>query len=198
MPQPRFDWQRAAGHCFVVCLSFIASDDRPGAQQRRSPPFRGAAEELIAKLISGGYLQPALRDNPAAVTTSIVRLKDDLRGRHGHRGSRAGRKKPPIAGQTTPKTRSQLKPPISAPQTQTFRPRLIETSLRLATQRSISSIDWRRGRGWRILRSATTWMPNLPSTHFESQGWELKSLGHWTEAKSDGVADSDCPQPSTK
>ena len=36
--------------------------------------------ELIAKLISAGYLQPALRRDPGAITTAIARLKKDLRG----------------------------------------------------------------------------------------------------------------------
>ena len=44
------------------------------------PHFRSAAEELVTKLINGGYLQPALRDDPDAITTAIVRLKEDLRG----------------------------------------------------------------------------------------------------------------------
>ena len=43
------------------------------------PHFRSAAE-AITKLINGGYLQPALRDDRDAITTAIVRLKEDLRG----------------------------------------------------------------------------------------------------------------------
>ena len=42
--------------------------------------FRSAAEELVTKLINGGYLQPALRNDPDAITRAIARLKDDLRG----------------------------------------------------------------------------------------------------------------------
>ena len=48
--------------------------------------FRSAAEELVTKLINGGYLQPALRDDPDAITTAIVRLKEDLRGGERHQG----------------------------------------------------------------------------------------------------------------
>jgi hypothetical protein len=47
------------------------------------PHFRPAAEELIAKLINGGYLQPALRNDPAAITVAIGHLKEDLRGSGG-------------------------------------------------------------------------------------------------------------------
>jgi hypothetical protein len=53
------------------------------------PHFRSAAEELITKLINGGYLQPALRDDPDAITTAIVRLKEDLRGGSDDGGPRA-------------------------------------------------------------------------------------------------------------
>jgi hypothetical protein len=44
------------------------------------PHLRPTAEELITKLINGGYLQPALRNDPEAITAAIVRLKKDLRG----------------------------------------------------------------------------------------------------------------------
>jgi hypothetical protein len=44
------------------------------------PHFRSAAEELVTKPINGGYLQPALRDDPDAIATAIVRLKEDLSG----------------------------------------------------------------------------------------------------------------------
>jgi hypothetical protein len=57
------------------------------------PRFRSAVEELITKLINGGYLQPALRDDPDAITTAIVRLKEDLRG-----GSDDGVLGPPSSG----------------------------------------------------------------------------------------------------
>ena len=53
------------------------------------PRFRSAAEELVTKLINGGYLQPALRDDPDAITTAIVRLKEDLRGGSDDGGPRA-------------------------------------------------------------------------------------------------------------
>jgi hypothetical protein len=53
------------------------------------PRFRSAAEELITKLINGGYLQSALRDDPDAISTAIVRLKEDLRGGSDDEGPRA-------------------------------------------------------------------------------------------------------------
>jgi hypothetical protein len=53
------------------------------------PHFRSAAEELVTKPINGGYLQPALRDDPDAITTAIVRLKEDLRGGSDDGGPRA-------------------------------------------------------------------------------------------------------------
>ena len=53
------------------------------------PHFRSAAVELITQLINGGYLQPALRDDPDAITTAIVRLKEDLRGGSDDGGPRA-------------------------------------------------------------------------------------------------------------
>jgi hypothetical protein len=43
--------------------------------------YQPASQELIAKLIKAGYLQPALRNEPDAVTTAIGRLKENLRGR---------------------------------------------------------------------------------------------------------------------
>ena len=43
-------------------------------------PYQAASQELIAKLINAGYLQPALRDDAEAITTAIARLKEDLRG----------------------------------------------------------------------------------------------------------------------
>jgi hypothetical protein len=43
-------------------------------------------KSLSQKLINGGYLQPALRDDPDAITTAIVRLKEDLRGGERHQG----------------------------------------------------------------------------------------------------------------
>jgi hypothetical protein len=63
------------------------------------PHFRPAAEELITKLINGGYLQPAMRNDPEAITAAIVRLKEDLRGSANNRDLQAG--------YTTPKTKSQ-------------------------------------------------------------------------------------------
>jgi hypothetical protein len=43
-------------------------------------PHQTASQELIAKLINAGYLQPALRNDPDAVTSAITRLKENLRG----------------------------------------------------------------------------------------------------------------------
>jgi hypothetical protein len=37
------------------------------------------AQELIGKLIRGGYLQPALRHDADAITRAIARLREDLR-----------------------------------------------------------------------------------------------------------------------
>ncbi len=42
-----------------------------------SPP--SAPEELIAKLIRAGYLQPGLGNDPVAVAKAIARLKQNLR-----------------------------------------------------------------------------------------------------------------------
>jgi len=39
-----------------------------------------ASQELIAKVVRAGYLQPTLRHDPDAITTAIARLKEDLRG----------------------------------------------------------------------------------------------------------------------
>jgi hypothetical protein len=48
--------------------------------------IRPAAEDLITKLINGGYLQPSLRDDPDAITVAIARLKQDLRDGGDDRG----------------------------------------------------------------------------------------------------------------
>ena len=53
------------------------------------PHFRSAAEELVTKLINGGCLQPAPRDDPDFITTAIVRLKEDLRGGSDNGGPQA-------------------------------------------------------------------------------------------------------------
>jgi hypothetical protein len=71
------------------------------------PNVRPAAEEFITKLIKGGYLQSALRNDPEAVTSEIVRLKEDLRGSADNRGLQAGAKTSPVPDHTTPKTKSQ-------------------------------------------------------------------------------------------
>jgi hypothetical protein len=46
---------------------------------RASPPE--PSQELISKLIRAGYLQPALRHDPDAITRAIAQLREDLRGR---------------------------------------------------------------------------------------------------------------------
>jgi hypothetical protein len=52
-------------------------------------PYQAASQELITKLVKAGYLQPALRNDPDAITTAIARLKDDLRGGGDDEGPRA-------------------------------------------------------------------------------------------------------------
>jgi hypothetical protein len=52
-------------------------------------PYKAASQELIAKLIAAGYLQPALRNDPDAITIAIARLKEDLRGGGDDEGPRA-------------------------------------------------------------------------------------------------------------
>jgi hypothetical protein len=42
--------------------------------------FQAASQELIARLVKSGYLEPALRNDPDAITIAIARLKEDLRG----------------------------------------------------------------------------------------------------------------------
>ena len=42
--------------------------------------YQAASHKLIAKLINAGYLQPALCNDPDAITTAIARLKENLRG----------------------------------------------------------------------------------------------------------------------
>ena len=51
--------------------------------------FQAASQELIARLIKAGYLQPALRNDADAITTAIARLKEDLRGERDDDGPRA-------------------------------------------------------------------------------------------------------------
>jgi hypothetical protein len=40
-------------------------------------------QEMIAKLVSAGYLQPEHRNNRDAITQAIARMKLDLRTRNG-------------------------------------------------------------------------------------------------------------------
>jgi hypothetical protein len=42
--------------------------------------YQAASQDLIARLVKSGYLQPALRNDPGAITIAIARLKEDLRG----------------------------------------------------------------------------------------------------------------------
>jgi hypothetical protein len=42
--------------------------------------IRDPSQELINKLVNAGYLQATLRNDPNAITTAIVRLKEVLRG----------------------------------------------------------------------------------------------------------------------
>jgi hypothetical protein len=51
-------------------------------------PYQAASQELIAKLITAGYFQPALRNDADAITTAITRLKEDLRGGKDDKGVR--------------------------------------------------------------------------------------------------------------
>lgn len=46
-------------------------------------PVDSTKSDIIAKLIGTGYLQPQRRDDPAAITSAIVRMKVDLRGGNG-------------------------------------------------------------------------------------------------------------------
>ena len=43
-------------------------------------PFQAGSQELIAKLMRAGYLQPAQRHDAVAIADAIARLKQDLRG----------------------------------------------------------------------------------------------------------------------
>jgi hypothetical protein len=54
---------------------------------RASPPE--PSQELISKLIRAGYLQPALRHDPDAITRAIAQLRKDLRGGGEDEGPKA-------------------------------------------------------------------------------------------------------------
>ena len=41
---------------------------------------QAASQDLIARLVKSGYLEPALRNDPDAITIAIAGLKEDLRG----------------------------------------------------------------------------------------------------------------------
>jgi hypothetical protein len=50
---------------------------------------QAASQELIAKLVKAGYLQPALCNDAVAVANAIARLKQDLRAVETTGGPRA-------------------------------------------------------------------------------------------------------------
>jgi hypothetical protein len=50
---------------------------------------QAASQELIAKLVKAGYLQPALCNEPVAVADAIARLKQDLRRGRDDNGPKA-------------------------------------------------------------------------------------------------------------
>jgi hypothetical protein len=52
-------------------------------------PHQAASQELIAKLVTAGYLQSALCNDADDITTAIVRLKEDLRGKKDDESPRA-------------------------------------------------------------------------------------------------------------
>jgi hypothetical protein len=54
---------------------------------RASPPE--PSQELIAKLVRAGYLQPAPRHDADAITRAIARLREDLRGGREDEGPKA-------------------------------------------------------------------------------------------------------------
>ena len=52
-------------------------------------PTRAGYSEIIAKLISAGYLRPEERHDPDAITNAIARMKMDLRTGNGCDGPTA-------------------------------------------------------------------------------------------------------------
>jgi hypothetical protein len=46
-------------------------------------PVGSMKSDITAKLVGAGYLQPQQRDDPAAITNAIARMKVDLRGGNG-------------------------------------------------------------------------------------------------------------------
>jgi hypothetical protein len=46
-------------------------------------PLRSTESDMIARLVSAGYLQPERRNDPEAITNAIVRMKVDLRSGKG-------------------------------------------------------------------------------------------------------------------
>ena len=57
-----------------------------------SKVIQEASQELNAKLVRAGYLQPALRHDADAITTPIARLKEDLRGGGDDEGPKRAQK----------------------------------------------------------------------------------------------------------
>ena len=50
---------------------------------------QAASQELIAKLVKAGYLEPGLCNDAVAVANAIARLKQDLRGAGDDEGPKA-------------------------------------------------------------------------------------------------------------
>ena len=50
---------------------------------------QAASQELIAKLVKAGYLEPGLCNDVVAVANAIARLKQDLRGGGDDEGPKA-------------------------------------------------------------------------------------------------------------
>jgi hypothetical protein len=47
-------------------------------------PLRSSESDMIARLVSAGYLQPEQRNDPEAIASAIARMKVDLRGGKGN------------------------------------------------------------------------------------------------------------------
>jgi hypothetical protein len=66
-----------------ICEEFLAGPTRKRLSLQMSEviPFtpRSGDSEMITKLVNAGYLQPAQRNDPDAVSKAIARMKLDLR-----------------------------------------------------------------------------------------------------------------------
>jgi hypothetical protein len=71
------------GNLLRRLIACIAAELGPPMSNVVRSAFQAASQELIAKLIKAGYLQPALRHDADAITAAIARLKQDLRERWG-------------------------------------------------------------------------------------------------------------------